>query len=225
MAKEFKRRFSFEVDANLAKANDTEYRKLKKKIVFQRSIPLIFILFYIVFSFSISDSGMIKVSFIFIGLFFWIISGIRRDIKKLRNTEFILKHGFLIPGIVIEINNKEVDILTLVRFVQNSHETWSFFSIKTKLNETSDTLNIGDHVPISCFIAGEDKDIMYSSIHFAPLYYGTKSKERLQDAIDRIDEFEWNILERNPHRYLSEPKMEPQLLAEEEVYRYSLDKI
>lgn len=225
MEKQFKRRFSFEIDKKLAKVNDFKYKKLMLTVILKRFSPLIPILLLIGISFSNNDNRLIKIGIIFTILSIWIVTGIRRDLKKFRNNEYILKHGFLIPGVIININKTDIDILTIVRFIQNSQKEWAHFSITTKLNQANRNLKVGDRIPLTYLITGEAKGILYENIHFAPLLYGTNSNEVIRTSINEINEFEWNILERNTSKYIAKSNLSPLFLTGEEIYRYSLDKI
>lgn len=225
MEKQFKRRFSFEVDKKLAKANDFRYKTQKQTVISKKVIPLVAILLLTIFSFSSSNSQMDKIGFVPIILFIWLAAELPRDLKKLRNNEYILKHGFLIPGVIIQTNKKEIDILTIVRFIQNSQEEWALFSITTKLHQADDTLKVGGRIPLAYLITGEAKGCLYENIYFAPLLYGTNSNEVINAAISDIDEFEWNFLERNADRYITKSDLSPLFLTGEDIHRYSLDKI
>lgn len=222
------RHFFFEIDKEEAKQYNKVY-KIDKK--FSYIAPLIGIAFLALAIWLYPGENAILRFLSLTSLIIGgssLILGIILMIKKPDPTA-PLKRGVLNPAIISQIDENGIGLLVLVEVTRGANPKWGFYSIILDKLPTVHEVKVGERVPVTCTFSTIANLDYFNNVFIVPISWGTKSKDVINQAISSINEIEWNVLESNINRfdfqkhYTNERRL--QRLTEDEIYRYSLDKV
>lgn len=194
------RHFFYDVDPKLAKKYNENYKGDLQMVIFLIVIAII--------------TGSLSVWLFSLGGIWRIILGIVTSlisiaaigiaiigIKRAATPTALLKRGALNSGIIAKIDSEGIGILVLAETTAESEVHWGLCSIRVKDLPPVHERKIGERIPVTCTYGSTSNEGYYISVGPSLIAWGTNSKEVIQQAIDAIDEVEWDALEQCIDRY------------------------
>ena len=200
------RHFYYDVDANLAKRYNENYKKM------QRFAIRTLIIAFIIGALSVWLYSLGGIWFILLGAITTLI-GIATIVlailvfKRLGNPTALLKRGVLNAGIITQIDSDGIGILVLAETTKNHNEAhWGLCSIKLKDLPPVHERKIGEKVPVTCVFSSDSGFDYQNTVTPSLIAWGTSSKDIIRQAIDEIDLIEWDALSQCMNRYDFKPE-------------------
>lgn len=199
------RHFYYDVDANLAKRYNQNYKKM------QRFAIRTLIIAFIIGALSIWLYSLGGIWFILLGIITTLatIATIILAIlvfKRLGSPTALLKRGVLNAGIISQINSDGIGILVLAETTNVGEVHWGLCSIKVKELPPVHEKRIGEKVPVTCVFSSDSGFNYHTIVTPSLIAWGTSSGDVIQKAIDQIDQTEWDALLQSIDRYDFKPE-------------------
>ncbi|QIK60019.1 DUF3239 domain-containing protein [Dysgonomonas sp. HDW5A] len=215
------RHFYYDVDANLAKRYNENYKKMQRFAMRALIIALI--------------TGVLSIWLYSLGGIWFILLGAITTLisiativlailvfKRLGSPTALLKRGVLNAGIISQIDSDGIGILVLAETTRAEEVHWGLCSIKIKELPSVHEKKIGEKVPVTCVFSSDSGFNYNNAVTPSLIAWGTSSRDVIQKAIDQIDKVEWEALSQSIDRYdfkpeYSEPEQLKQLTLKEIV--------